>query len=138
MREYLFEVLALATIALAGCATSQPQPLPPCEVTVAEICSRAVEAQLQDGTLTVSYSPQHNEARVVPVIVPVLRQDGALAAEVDCYANTDSRAYSIVQSSLAIPPDSPESVDFLRHQHLCADTGSYAANPLVQTASAHK
>ncbi len=60
-----------------------------------------------------------------------------MAAEVDCYANTDSHTYSIVRSDLAIPPTSQESaVDFLRDRHLCADDGSYAKvdHPRVQMA----
>jgi len=125
MGRYAFGLLLLAAIALAGCAAST-QPHSTCEVRVAQVCSGAVEAQLQNGTLPVSYSSEHREARVVPLVVPVLRQDGALAAEVDCYANLDSRTYSVVQSTLAIPPESQESVDFLRSRHLCADDGSYA------------
>src|SRR5713226_1708433 len=116
--------LALATVALVSCSTSRPQP--GCEPMVAQICSRAVEAQLHDGTLMVGYSSRSEDARVVPFVVPVFRRDGTLAAEVDCYANTNSHTYSIVRSDLAIPPASQESVDFLRNRHLCADEGSYA------------
>ena len=131
-------LLAVSVIALAGCAAWIPQPQLTCEVEVLKICSRAVDAQLQNGSLTVSFSPQQDEGRVVPIIVPVLRQDGALAAEVDCYADIDAHTYSIVQSALAIPPESEESVGFLRQRHLCADTGAYAqaTGSLVRTASA--
>jgi hypothetical protein len=107
-----------------------------CELMTAQICSGSGQAQLRDGTLTVGYSSLPDEARVVP-FVPVFRQGGVLAAEVDCYANTDSRTYSIVRSDLPIPPQSEESVDFLRSRHLCGDEESYAGNrhSRVETAS---
>lgn len=132
-----FRFLALATIALAGCSESANRPLSSCEPMVAQICSSAAEAQLRDGTLMVGYSSRPEEAQVIPFVVPLFRQDGAMAAEVDCYANTDSHTYSIVRSDLAIPPTSQESVDFLRDRHLCADDGSYAKvdHPRVQIAS---
>jgi hypothetical protein len=131
-------LLTLAAIALAGCSESAIQPQARCELMTAQICSRAAETQLSDGTLTVSDSFQPEEARVVPFVVPVIRPDGGLAAEVDCYANTNSHSYSIVKSNLAIPPTSQESIDFLRDRHLCADEGSYAVDDRgrVQTASA--
>jgi len=136
MSKITFGVLTLAAITLTGCLASRPQAS--CELMVTQVCSRAAEAQLHDGTLMVGYSSRPEEARVVPFVVPVLRQDGALAAEVDCYANTNSHTYSIVQSDLAIPPASQESADFLRDRHLCADEGSYAENehPRVETTSA--
>ena len=93
---------------------------------VQQICSRAAETQRRDGTLPVSYSSRPEEPQVVPLVVPVLRQNGALATEVDCYVNTDSHGLSIVHSDLAIPPESQESVDFLRTRHLCVDAGTYA------------
>jgi hypothetical protein len=136
MKRNAFGFLALAAIALCGCSTSRPQSS--CEPLVAQVCASTAEAQLHDGTLMVGYSLRPTEAQVVPFVVPVLRQDGALATEVDCYANTDSHSYSIVRADLAIPPESQESVDFLRHRHLCADEGSYAEgeHPRVETASA--
>jgi len=136
MNRNAFGFLALAAIALCGCSTSRPQSS--CVPMVAEICARAAEAQLHDGTLMIGYSSRPEETQLVPLVVPVLRQDGALAAEVDCYANTDSHTYSIVRSDLAISPESQESVDFLRDRHLCADEGSYAEGERrrVETASA--
>jgi hypothetical protein len=136
MNRNTFGCLALGAIALAGCSTSSPQSS--CAPKVAQICSSAAEAQLHDGTLMVGYSSRPEETQVVPFVVPVFRQDGVLAAEADCYANTDSHTYSIVRSDLAIRPASQESVDFLRDRHLCADEGSYAQyEPLrVETASA--
>lgn len=132
-----FRILALATIALAGCSEAANRPPSSCEPMVAQICSNAAEAQLRDGTLMVGYSSQAEEARVVPFVVPVFRKDGVLATEVDCYINTNSRTYSLVRSDLAIPPASQESVDFLRDRHLCADEGRYAKvdHPHVQMAS---
>jgi len=131
-----FGFLALV-IALAGCS-EVAVPQEGCELMTAQICSRAAEAQLHSGALAVSYAFEPEDARVVPFVVPVLTPDGALAAEVDCYANTDSHSYSIIRSDLAIPPESEQSVDFLRERHLCADEGSYAqdGHPRVQTASA--
>jgi len=128
--------LALAAIALAGCSASSPELS--CKPMVAQICSIAAESQLKDGTLMVGYSSRPEDAQVVPFVAPVLRPDGSLAAEADCYANTDTHTYSIVRSDLAIPPESQESVDFLRDRHLCADDGSYAEreHPRLETASA--
>jgi len=120
-----FRILALATIALAGCSDVSNRPLSSCEPLVAQICSSGVEAQLRGGALLVDYSSRPEEARVVPFVVPVFRPDGALATEADCYANTNSHTYSIVRSELAIPPESKESADFLKGQHLCVDPGSY-------------
>ena len=136
--RYTLGFLALVAIALAGCSEAAIQPQSSCELMTAQVCSRAAEAQLHDGTLTVSYTLGHEEARVVPIIVPIFRQDGILAAEVDCYANTDSHKYSIVRSDLAIAPASRASVNFLRDRHLCADEGSYAeyTQSRVETASA--
>ena len=73
---------------------------------------------------------------MVPLVVPVIRQDGVLAAEVDCYVNTDSRSYSLVRSTLAIAPTSEESVDFLEARHLCSDHGSYAEDDRQRLATA--
>ena len=131
-------LLALATITLTGCSEAAIRPHSSCELMTAQICSRAAETQMRDGALAASYSFRPEEARVVPFVVPVLRQDGVLAAEVDCYADTDSHSYSIVRSDLVIPPSSQVSVDFLRDRHLCADDGSYAEDeyPRVETASA--
>jgi hypothetical protein len=128
----------LFAIALAGCSEVAVRPQPSCDLMTAQICSRAAEAQLHGGALAVRYAFEPEDARVVPFVVPVFRPDGALAAEVDCYANTDFHSYSIVRSDLAIPPESERSVDFLRERHLCADEGSYArdGHSRVQTASA--
>ena len=120
-------LLALyVAIALSGCSESASRPQASCELMTERICSLAAEAQLHDGALAVSYAFRPEEARVVPFVVPVSGKDGILAAEVDCYANTDSHSYSIVRSDLAISPESQESVDFLRDRHLCADESSYA------------
>ena len=138
MNGNIFRALALAATALAGCSEGAVQPRSNCELMTAQICSRAGEAQLHDGTLTVSYSFRPEEPHVVPFVVPVLRPDGVLAAEVDCYANTDSRTYSIVRSDLAMPPASRGSVNFLRDRHLCTDEGTYAGGERrhVETAVA--
>ncbi len=115
-----------ALIALAGCSASARHTPASCEVLTEPICSGVAEAQLHDGTLIVNYASRPNDAGVVPFVVPVFRTDGVLAAEVDCYANTDSRTFSMIRSDLAIPPSSWESVDFLKDRGLCAENGSYA------------
>jgi len=127
-KKSLVMQLAFA-IALAGCSELASPPQSSCKVMVEQICSSAAATQLLDGTLAVSYSSRPEEPQVVPLIVPVSQQNGALAAEVDCYVNTESRNISIVHSDLAIPPQSEESVEFLRSRHLCVDTGSYANGP---------
>ncbi len=132
------ELLAIAAaITVAGCSEAAIQLQSRCELMTAQICSRAAESQLRDGALAVSYTFQPENARVVPFVVPVFEKNGTLAAEVDCYANTDTHTYSIVRSDLAIAPASQESVDFLRNQRLCSDSGSYPENrdPRVETAS---
>jgi hypothetical protein len=116
----------VVAVALTGCSELAPQPQSSCEVMVEQICSSAAAAQLRDGSLAVNYSSRPEEPQVVPLVVPVSQQNGSLAAEVDCYVNTESRNFSVVHSDLAIPPQSEESVEFLRSRHLCADTGSYA------------
>jgi len=116
-------------MALAGCSELVSPPLSSCEVMVEQICSTAAATQLLDGTLAVSYSSRPEEHQVVPLIVAVSQQNGALAVEVNCYVNTQSRNISIVYSDLAISPQSEKSVEFLRSRHLCADTGSYAKGP---------
>jgi len=116
-----------AAFGLAGCAASAVQPQASCELMTAQICSEAAEAQLSEGALAVSYTPRPDDAQVVPFVVPVFRTDGVLAAEVDCYVNTNSHTYSMVRSEIAIAPSSDESVEFLRGRHLCADDGAYAA-----------
>lgn len=138
MHKKPLRLIALAAITLAGCSEATVRPQSSCELMTTQICSLAAEAQLHDGVLTVNYSFRPQDESVVPFVVPLLRQDGVLAAEVDCYANTDSHSYTIVRSDLAIPPSSQVSVDFLRDRHLCADDGSYAKDqyPLVETASA--
>ena len=125
IRKNKLKPLAIAAaITVAGCSQVAIQPQERCELMTAQICSRAAESQLLYGTLTVNYPFQPEDARVVPFVVPVFRQDGLLAAEVDCYANADPHTYSVVRSELVISPTSQESVDFLRTRHLCSDKGS--------------
>ncbi len=135
--KYTQRFLAIIAIALAGCSEAAVQPHSSCELMTEQICSNAAESQIEKGTFSVSYTFRPEEARVVPFVVPVMRPDGALAAEVDCYANTDSHSYSIVRSDIAIKPGSEASVDFLRDRHLCANQGYYTQDqrPRVQTAT---
>ncbi len=111
--------LALATIALAGCSQQASQPRQGCVLEVAQICTAAAETQIAIG-LHVAVVPA-KEAEVVPYVVPVVGPNGTLAAEVDCYANTDFRSFSIVHTEIAILPKSQSAVDFLREHHLCTD-----------------
>jgi len=138
MHRKAVELVAFSLLVFAGCSEIAMQPRPTCEVMLAQICTEAADVQLHDGTLAVRYAFRSEEARVAPFVVPVFRQDHVLAAEVDCYANTDSHSYSIVKSDLAIAPSSDESVYFLREQHLCADAGTFAKDlPVrVETATA--
>jgi hypothetical protein len=126
------KLLTLAgLVTLAGCAAAANQPTENCELMSAQICSRAAENQMNNGTLAVSFTPQRpNDAHVVPFVVPLFRPDNVLAAEVDCYANTDTHSYSIVRSDVAIQPSTQASIDFLENRHLCANQGSYANNAL--------
>jgi len=135
MTKKCLGIQVVLAIALAGCSELAQQPQSSCAVMVEQICSRAAAAQLLDGTLAVNYSSRPEEPQVVPLIVPVSQQNGALAAEVDCYVNTESRNISIVHSDLAIAPQSQESVEFLTSRHLCADSGSFAKgqDPGLQT-----
>ena len=126
----------LAAIGFAGCSVTGKQPQSTCELMTASICSRAAATQLKDETLAVSYPLRPEEAHVVPLVVPVVRQDGVLAAEVDCYVDTDSRSYSLVSSNIAIAPTSEESVDFLEARHLCTAHGSYAEDDRQRLATA--
>lgn len=121
------KLLMLAAVgAFAGCSATPKQPQPTCEGMTEPICSCVAETHLNDGGRTVHYSSRRNDSRVVPFVVPVFRTHGVLATEVDCYANTDTRTYSIVRSDLAIPPSSQKSIDFLKDRHMCAQKGLYA------------
>ncbi len=66
----------------------------------------AAEEQLPGAIVAVGNTSRFREERVVPYVVPIFQRDGALATEVDCYANTDLRTYSVVHSAIAIPPTS--------------------------------
>ena len=129
------KLLMLASVgALAGCSAAYKQPQPSCEVITEPICSRVAETHLNDGSQPVHYSSPRSDSRVVPFVVPIFRTDGVLATEVDCYANTDSRFYTIVRSDLAIPPSSQESIDFLKDRHMCAEKGSMQRRQSRQAA----
>ena len=128
MRRALFGVVALATVFLQGCAGLTNRQEAVCELKVTEICSNAAKAQLHGAILPVNSTSRPQEAHVVPYVVPIFQPDGTLATEIDCYANTDSRTYSIVHSAIAIPPASQEELGFLRAQHFCTDKdGAYIA-----------
>ena len=134
MKSTKLLMLAAVGAALAGCSATPKQPQPGCEVMTEPICARVAEAHLNDGSQTLRSSSPRNDSRVVPFVVPIFRTDGVLAAEVDCYANTDTRTYAIVRSEIAIPPSSQESVDFLKERHMCAQNGLYAENTLSEAA----
>ena len=122
MRRKLCGVLALATVFLQGCSDLTNREEAACKLKVTEICSDAAGAQLHGAILAVNSTFRRQEAQVVPYVVPIFQPDGTLATEVDCYANTDLRTYSIVHSAIAIPPTSQEELGFLRAEHMCADT----------------
>ena len=129
MRRTLFGVVALATVFLQGCSDLTNRQQAACELKVTEICSDAAEAQLHGAILPVNSTSRPQEAHVVPYVVPIFQPDGTLATEIDCYANTDSRTYSIVHSAIAIPPASQEELGFLRAEHFCTDAeATYVAH----------
>ena len=117
----LFGVLAPATVFLQGCSDLTNPQEAACELKVTEICSDIAEARLHDAILAVNGTVRFQEARVVLYIVPIFQPDGTLATEVDCYAKSDLRTYSIVHSAVAIPPTSQRELGFLRDKHLCTD-----------------
>jgi hypothetical protein len=123
-----FTVLALAAVALAGCSEQTSRPRQNCALEVTQICMAAAQIQFTAGVRMVGDKSPAGEVQLVPYVVPVTRPDGALAAEVDCYANTDFSTFSIIHSQVAIAPVSQDAVDFLRERHLCTDvdTGSLA------------
>jgi hypothetical protein len=55
------------------------------------ICSRAIETELSEGNFEVDYPSSWDQARLVPLVVPIFGRDGVLAAEADCYFNTNGR-----------------------------------------------
>lgn len=126
MEKAAFGTLVLVAIALAGCSTQANRPRPTCALAVTQICMAAAETRFTAGVRMTADALMTGDAfpaeeRVVPYVVPVLQPNGSLAAEVDCYANTDFRTFSIVHSAVAIAPESPAAVDFLREQRLCTD-----------------
>lgn len=123
--------LLTAMLALSGCTVSVKQPLTSCELPTTQVCSRAVEAGLREGTIKVENGPRADDAQVVPLVVPVFREDGVLAAEADCYANTDGRTFSMVRAETAIAPSSEKSVEFLRERHLCSEHEQSASASIV-------
>ena len=135
-----FTGLALAAIALTGCsyqAATMTRDQPRCELVAADICSMAMQSQkLVPVNTTDTLKP--DEARVEPLIVPLLLPNGRPAAVVDCYVNTDMRSFELVYTVLSIPPRSKDAIDYLRGQHLCADEESYAEGKhnRFETASA--
>ncbi len=141
MSKISFTSLALAAIALAGCSdrsitASREQPR--CELMVADICSMAMQSRMLGGVVNASDSSKPDEARLEAFVMPLLLPDKRPAAIVDCYVNTDMRTFSLVHSELSIPPRSKDAIDYLRHQHLCADEGSYTEDEhnRFETASA--
>jgi hypothetical protein len=128
MRAKLLGGLVLAAIFLEGCSDLANREEAACELKVTEICSDAAEAQLHGAILPVNSTSRPQEAHVVPYVVPIFQPDGTLATEIDCYADTDSRTYSIVHSAIAIPPASQQELGFLRAEHFCTDEdGAYIA-----------
>ena len=132
MKKPTLAILGLVAItSIAACSEAVPREST-CQLMTDQICSEAAEAQLGAGVLPVNVSSHPTEAQVIPLVVPIQRKDGDLAAEVDCFVKIDLQGYSVVRSRTAIPPSSPESVDFLEVRHLCTESESYAQNWAVQ------
>ena len=141
MSKIRFTSLALAAIAVAGCsdqAMTMTRDQPRCELVAADICSMAMQSQEPVPVMNATDTLKPDEARVEPLVVPLLLPNGRPAAMVDCYVNTNMRTFELVQSDLSIPPRSKDAIDYLRDQHLCADDESYAEDKhnRFETASA--
>lgn len=98
----------------------------------------AMQSRMLDGVLNGSDTSKPDEARLEAFVIPLLLPDRRPAAMIDCYVNTDMRTFSLVHSDLSIPPQSNDAIDYLRHQHLCAEGGSYTEDKhnRFETASA--
>jgi hypothetical protein len=136
-----FTGLALAAIARTGCsyqAVTMTRDQPRCELVAADICSMAMQSQKLVPVMNAIDSLKPDEARVEPLVVPLLLPNGRPAAVVDCYVSTDMRTFELVYTVLSIPPRSKDAIDYLRGQHLCADEESYAEGKhnRFETASA--
>jgi hypothetical protein len=141
MSKIGFTGLALAAIALAGCSdqtVTASREQPRCELMVADVCSRAMQSRMLEGVMNAGDTSKPDEARLEAFVFPLVLPDKRPAAIVDCYVNTDMRTFSLVHSELSIPPQSQDAIDYLRHQHLCADEGSYTEDKhdRFETASA--
>ncbi len=141
MSKIRFTSLALTAIALAGCsdqAATMTREQPRCELSVADICSMAMQSRMLEKVVNASNSSKPGEARLEAFVIPLLLPNRRPAAIVDCYVNTNMRTFSLVHSELSIPPRSKDAIDYLRDQHLCADQGSYAEDKYnrLETASA--
>ncbi len=117
-------VVALCSLMLSACSgqeeLSDRQP-PKCHLLASEVCGDIMEAGLHTGATPISDTARLENARVLPLVIPVSLPNGDLAAVIDCYVNTDLRSYSIVRARVAIPPRSPRAVEYLRDQQLCAE-----------------
>ena len=125
LNQIRFTGLALAAIALAGCsdqAVTMTREQPRCELVVSDICSMAMQSQMLEAVMNASDTSKPAEARVEPLVVPLLLPNGRPAAVVDCYVNTNMRTFELVHTVLSIPPRSKEAIDYLRDKHLCLQT----------------
>lgn len=115
---------ALALFALAGCSARgidlAPEP-PRCELNANAVCTSAIENYLTAEALRLAQAAPSKSPHLVSLVAPVSLPGGGLAAEVDCYVNVDPNGSWLVYAHVAIPPSSPQAVEHLRNQDLCAN-----------------
>jgi hypothetical protein len=119
----LVGTLALVSIAILGCGVGNFGSVSyesNCELNLNAVCARIIEAYRgKPSTRTAGVEPARG-AQVELLIMPIKMPDGALAAEVDCYTGVTDDGSWLVYAHLAIPPDSQQSVKYLREQELCS------------------
>ena len=123
-RTIALGTLALALFALAGCSARgidlAPEP-PRCELNANAVCASAIENYLATAAVLPARAAPSKSPHLVPLIAPLKSPRGELAAEVDCYVNSDPNGSWLVYAHVAIPPSSPQAVEHLRNQDLCAN-----------------
>lgn len=124
LKKIALGALALSLFAFVGCATQTAdtgRDQASCEISLNAVCATVTENYFAgEGVRPAQAAPSKNP-HVVPLVAPVTLPGGELAAEVDCYVNTDSNGYWLVYAHVAIPPSSPQAVAHLRDHDLCVN-----------------
>jgi hypothetical protein len=114
--------LAWVSIAYLACSVGNFSSVPDgsnCELNLNAVCARVVETYPREPTIRPADVEPTRGAQVDLLIMPIEMPDGELAAEVDCYTSLTDDSSWLVYTHLAIPPDSQQSVKYLREQELC-------------------